>query len=222
LELPGTAQAELVVCDQTIDITYLPTEEGWLYLAAILDACSRRVVGWAIADHLRTELVLEALDMALRERRPGAGEVLHHRDRGCQYTASAYQRALAAQGLRCSMSRTGNCLDNAMAASFFATLKKELLPAAGWPTKSAARAAIFEWIAVYYTRQRLHSSLGYRTPVSFELSKGHAVAAWRELVYETGPGLTWRSSQNRSEDNARNRPAWTALVGCSWDHAGRA
>jgi len=159
------------------DITYLPTNEGWLYLAAMLDGCSRRVVGWAMADHLRTDLALEALDLALRERRPAANRLIHHSDRGCQYTAAAYQAVLATQGIHCSMSRTGNCLDNAMAESFNATLKKELLPTGGWPTKAAARAAVFEWIAVYYNRQRLHSSLGYRTPVGFEISKGHALAA---------------------------------------------
>jgi putative transposase len=158
------------------DITYLATDEGWLYLAAMLDACSRRVVGWALADHLRTELALEALTMALRERRPSSGELVHHSDRGCQYTAGAYQAVLASHGLRCSMSRTGNCLDNAMAESFNATLKRELLPEGGWPTKAAARAAVFEWIAVFYNRQRLHSSLGYRTPVSFESSKGQGQA----------------------------------------------
>jgi len=153
------------------DITYLPTGEGWLYLAAILDACSHRVVGWALADHLRTELVLEALAMAVRARRPVKETLVHHSDRGCQYTAGAYQTALTAHGIRCSMSRTGNCLDNAMAESFNATLKRELLPDGGWATKAAARAAVFEWIAVFYNRQRLHSSLGYRTPIEFEISK---------------------------------------------------
>src|SRR5712692_11238765 len=142
-------------CVWVTDITYFATGEGWLYLAAMLDACSRRVVGWAMADHLRTELALEALAMALRERRPGAGELVHHSDRGCQYTAGAYQAALAAAGIQCSMSRTGNCLDNAMAESFFATVKRELMPEEGWPTKAAARAAVFEWITVWYNRQRL-------------------------------------------------------------------
>lgn len=159
------------------DITYLATDEGWLYLAALLDGCSRRVVGWALADHLRTELALEALSMAVRERRPARGTLIHHSDRGCQYTADAYQTMLSAQGIRCSMSRTGNCLDNAMAESFNATLKRELLPAGGWPTKTAARAAVFEWITVFYNRQRLHSSLGYRAPVGFETAKEQAQAA---------------------------------------------
>jgi putative transposase len=150
------------------DITYLPTEEGWLYLAALLDACSRRIVGWALADHLRTELALEALDMALKLRRPPAGALVHHSDRGCQYTALSYQEVLQTHNIRCSMSRTGNCLDNALAESFFASLKRELLPEQPWPTKQAARAAVFEWLAVFYNRQRRHSSLGYRTPAEFE------------------------------------------------------
>jgi transposase InsO family protein len=153
------------------DLTYLRTAEGWLYLAAILDAHSRRVVGWAMADHLRTELALEALAMALSARRPSSGELVHHSDRGSQYTAAAYQAQLRAHGIRCSMSRKGDCLDNAMAESFFATLKRELMPADGWVTKAVARAAVFEWIAVYYNRQRRHSSIGYRTPVEFEGSK---------------------------------------------------
>jgi putative transposase len=150
------------------DITYLPTEEGWLYLAALLDACSRRVIGWAMAAHLRTELALEALEMAIQARRPADGEVVHHSDRGCQYTAKAYQEVLTTHSIRCSMSRKGNCLDNAVAESFFATLKRELLPEGPWPTRQAARAAVFEWLAVFYNRQRRHSHLDYRTPVEFE------------------------------------------------------
>jgi putative transposase len=159
------------------DLTYLWTAEGWLYLAAMLDASSRRVVGWAIADHMRVELALAALKMAITARRPQHGELVHHSDRGSQYTAGAYQAVLTAHGIRCSMSRKGNCWDNAMAESFFATLKRELIPEAGWPTKAAARAAVFEWIAVYYNRQRRHSSIGYRTPVEFETSKERIRAA---------------------------------------------
>jgi putative transposase len=159
------------------DLTYLRTAEGWLYLAAMLDVHSRRVVGWAMADHMRTELALEALEMALKARRPRSGELVHHSDRGSQYTAGAYQAVLAAHGIRCSMSRRGDCLDNAMAESFFATLKRELMPEDGWTTKEEARAAVFEWIAVYYNRQRRHSSIGYRTPVEFEDSKELSQAA---------------------------------------------
>ncbi len=150
------------------DITYVPTEEGWLYVAVLLDACSRRVVGWAMADHLRTELALDALRMALTARRPAGGELVHHTDRGCQYTADRYQTVLTAHGVTCSMSRTGNCLDNAMAESFFATLKSELIDRQVWPTRRAARQAIFEWLEVFYNRQRRHSALGYLSPAAFE------------------------------------------------------
>jgi transposase InsO family protein len=149
------------------DITYLATAEGWLYLAVLIDAHSRRVVGWAMADHLRTELALDALAMAFRTRRPG-GRLIHHTDRGSQYTAAAYQARLAACGITCSMSRAGQCLDNAMAESFFATLKTEFADAQRWSTRAAARTAIFEWIEVFYNRQRAHSALAYQSPTSFE------------------------------------------------------
>jgi len=132
-----------------------------------VDVYSRRVIGWAMADHLRTELALDALRMALRARRPGAG-LVHHTDRGCQYTAAAYQARLAEPAVTVSMSRAGECLDNAMAERFFATLKTELVDARGWPTRTAARTAIFAWIEVFYNRQRHHSVLTYRPPVTFE------------------------------------------------------
>jgi putative transposase len=149
------------------DLTYIPTQDGWLYLAVLLDACSRRVVGWAMADHLRTELAAEALALALGRRRPSAS-VTHHTDRGSQYTAAAYQQVLAAQGMTVSMSRAGDCYDNALAESFFATLKAELSDRQSWPTRQAARQAIFEWIEVFYNRQRLHSALGYCPPATYE------------------------------------------------------
>jgi putative transposase len=149
------------------DITFVPTAEGWLYLAILLDAHSRRVVGRAMADHLRTELALDALAMALRVRRPPPG-LVHHTDRGCQYTAEIYQGALARCGLVCSMSRAGECLDNAMAESFFSTLKTELADRQVWPSRAAARTAIFEWLEVWYNRQRRHSALAYLSPVAFE------------------------------------------------------
>jgi len=151
------------------DITYVPTWEGWLSVAVLLDACSRRVVGWAMADHVRTELALEALAMALQARRPAAG-LVHHTDRGCQYTAHAYQSLLASHGIAASMSRAGDCYDNAMAESFFATLKAELIDTRPWPTRRAARQAIFEWLEVFYNRQRSHSALDYQSPVAFELA----------------------------------------------------
>ena len=151
------------------DITYVATWEGWLYLAVLLDAHSRRVVGWAMADHLRTELPLDALRMALAARHPALG-LIHYTDRGCQYTAGGYREALAARGIVISMSRPGDCYDNAMAESFFATLKAELIDTRPWPTRRAARQAIFEWIEVWYNRQRTHSALAYRSPLAFELA----------------------------------------------------
>jgi putative transposase len=159
------------------DITYLPTGEGWLYLACLVDLYSRRVVGWALADHLRTELALEALHLALGQRRPVAGELVHHTDRGCQYTAQAYRAILAEHGITASMSRVGNCYDNALAESFNATIKGELVARAHWATRQEARTAVFEWITVFYNRQRRHSSLGYRTPVEFETSTAAQQAA---------------------------------------------
>ena len=149
------------------DITYVATHEGWLYLAVLLDAYSRRIVGWAMADHLRAELALDALAMALRARRPPPG-LVHHTDRGCQYTAAMYRATLADRGITVSMSRSGQCLDNAVAESFFATLKAELVDTRAWPTRAAARLAIFEWIEVWYNRRRRHSTLGYLTPVAHE------------------------------------------------------
>lgn len=149
------------------DITFVPTGEGRPYLAILLDAHSRRVVGWAMADHLRAELALDALAMALRARRPTSG-LVHHTDWGSQYTAAAYQQALARRGLICSMSRSGECLDNARAESFFAALKAELVETRDWPTRAAARMAIFEWVEVFYNRQRAHSALAYHAPATFE------------------------------------------------------
>jgi len=156
----------------------VPTREGWLYLASILDCHSRRVAGWAMADHLRTELALGALTMALQRRRPARGQLIHHSDRGCQYTASAYQAVLREHGITASMSRSGEPLDNAVAESFFATLKAELVNDRIWETREQAAQAIFEWIEVFYNRQRLHSSLGNRAPAQFEESeRAEAVAS---------------------------------------------
>jgi len=149
------------------DITFVPTREGWLYRAVLLDVYSRRVIGWAMADHLRAELALDALAMALQTRRPPPG-LVHHTDRGGQYTAAAYQDALAARGLVCSMSRAGECLDNAMAESFFSTLKAELIDTRSWATRAAARSAIFEWLEIWYNRRRRHSALAYRSPIAHE------------------------------------------------------
>ncbi len=149
------------------DITYVWTEQGWLYLAVVMDLFSRRVVGWSMAEHLRTELVLGALHMALGQRVPSR-DLTHHSDRGCQYASQAYRDVLAEHGIQCSMSRKANCWDNAVAESFFGTLKTELVHRTRWKTRLAARTAIFEYIEVFYNRQRRHSHLGYLSPVEYE------------------------------------------------------
>jgi putative transposase len=149
------------------DITYIPTEEGWLYLATVIDIASRRVVGWATADHLRTELVVDALRAACRSRRPD-GPVIFHSDRGCQYTSREFAELAGEFGVRLSVGRTGQCWDNALAESFFATLKRELIGDRPWPSRAAVRTAIFEWIESWYNTRRLHSSLGYRSPAEYE------------------------------------------------------
>jgi transposase InsO family protein len=150
------------------DITYVATaDDGWLYVAAVMDLCSRRIVGWAMADHLRTELCLDALAMALAGRRPGPG-LLHHSDRGVQYTCGDYRAALAAAGVTCSMSRTADCYDNAAMESFWATLKRELVDGADYATHDQARRSIFEYVEVFYNRTRRHSALGHVSPEQFE------------------------------------------------------
>lgn len=150
------------------DITYISTREGWLYLAAILDLFSRRVVGWAMGACIDRQLTLDALEMALRARRPSEG-LLHHSDRGSQYASADYQAALKNRGVECSMSRKGNCWDNAVAESFFATLKTELVHLADWRTRAEAKSAIFEFMEVFYNGERLHSHLGYLSPMEYEL-----------------------------------------------------
>jgi len=154
------------------DITYVSTEEGWLYVAGILDAYSRRIVGWAMSDNLGTELPLNALKMALHQRRPGPG-LLHHSDRGCQYASDRYRDQLAGATLIPSMSRSGNCYDNAMMESFWASLKRELVHRPCFATRAEAYRAIFEYIEVFYNRERLHSSLGYQAPVDFETMRNY-------------------------------------------------
>lgn len=158
------------------DITYIRTGEGWLYLAVVLDADSRRVVGWAMADHLRTELVLNALDMALRRRRPPAG-LVHHSDHGTQYAALGFGRRLRQAGLVASMGTVGDSYDNAVAESFFATLKGELVDRQPWPSRARARLAIFEYVECWYNRRRRHSTLNYRTPADYERTYQHPEAA---------------------------------------------
>jgi transposase InsO family protein len=153
-----------------VDITCVWTRrDGWLYLAAVMDLCSRRIVGWSMADHLRAELCVDALAMAVVQRRPDAG-LLHHGDRGVQYACDAYQSLLEKQGIACSMSRTGNCYDNAAMESFFSTMKREEVYQKDYATHADARAALFEYIEAFYNRERRHSALGYKSPVEFEAS----------------------------------------------------
>jgi putative transposase len=151
----------------TCDITYLWTAEGWLYLAVVMDLFSRRIVGWSMMEHLKSDLVSQALIMAIQRRRPGDG-LLHHSDRGVQYACRDYQSLLIEHGITCSMSRTGNCYDNAVAESFFGALKTEHVHHERFGTRAAAQASLFEWIEVFYNRQRRHSSLGYLSPEAFE------------------------------------------------------
>jgi transposase InsO family protein len=149
------------------DITYLWTTEGWLYLAVILDLFSRAIVGWALSAQITRQLPLQALTMALGRRRPPRG-LLHHSDRGSQYASGDYQRVLTTHGIVGSMSRRGNCWDNAVAESFFATLKVELAHEAHWATRAQAHAEVFEYLEGFYNGQRRHSALGYLSPVAFE------------------------------------------------------
>jgi transposase InsO family protein len=150
------------------DITYVPTGQGWLYLAGVLDCFSRKLVGWAMADHMETDLVSDALTMALQHRRPAGQKLLHHSDRGVQYASDDYQHLLTRQGIAVSMSGRGDCYDNAMMESFWATLKTELVHQQHYATREQAKGSIFEYVEVFYNRKRLHSSLGYKSPESFE------------------------------------------------------
>jgi len=150
------------------DLSYIWTREGWLYLAVVLDLFSRQVVGWAMDEEMPQELTLAALDMALKRRRPLPG-LMHHSDRGSQYAAGAYRKRLAEHGIVCSMSRKGNCWDNAPMESFFHTLKTELVHHRDYQTRDEARRDIFEFIEIFYNRQRSHSTLGYLSPAQFEV-----------------------------------------------------
>jgi putative transposase len=149
------------------DITYIPTWEGWLYLAAVEDLYSRQIVGWSMGEHLGSRLVVDALEMAVSRRLPGEGLVAHS-DRGSQYASEHYQRLLEQHGIRCSMSRRGDCWDNAPMESFFASLKKELIHHEEYRTRVEARASVFEYIEVFYHRMRRHSALGYLSPLEYE------------------------------------------------------
>jgi putative transposase len=149
------------------DITYIPTDQGWLYLSAIIDLCSRKIVGWSTADHLKAELATDALHQAIRRRQPAPG-LLHHSDRGVQYACGDYRNLLDDHGLARSMSRSGNCYDNAVMESFFKTLKAELVCHQHYASHEQARQSLFEYIEIFYNRQRLHSALDYQSAEGYE------------------------------------------------------
>lgn len=149
------------------DITYIATWEGWAYLATVIDLASRRVVGWALADHMRTELISNALLMAFGQRRPPAGAIFHS-DRGCQYTSRDFRQLAQDHGIVLSLGRKGTCWDNAVAESFFASIKRELIDRRPWPTIAGLHRAVFDWVEGWYNTRRLHSSLGYLSPAQYE------------------------------------------------------
>ena len=161
------------------DITYIHTMRGWAYLATVIDGYSRRVIGWAVAGHMREELVLDAMTMAIGRRRPEIGQVTMHTDRGCQYTGARFRELCLSSGILPSVGHTGICFDNAAAESFNATLKKELINLHVWKDQRTVGHEIFEYIEVYYNRQRIQKELGYLTPVEYELGidLGMAIAA---------------------------------------------
>ena len=159
------------------DITYLPTAEGWVYLAVVLDLFSRKVVGWALSNSLATELVSAALRQAVETRRPTCKHLLHHSDRGCQYTSDAYQQTLRTLGIQCSMSRTGCCYDNAVMERFFWSLKHEWTNHERFHNLEEARLSVFRYIETFYNSQRLHQTLGYLSPKQFEAVHAPATAA---------------------------------------------
>ena len=159
------------------DITYLFTAQGWVYLAVVLDLFSRKVVGWAMSDSLATELVSEALRQAIESRRPVGKNLLHHSDRGCQYTSDAYQQTLRTLGIECSMSRTGECYDNAVMERFFWSLKHEWTKHEMFDDLEAARLSVFKYIETFYNPVRLHQTLGYKSPDQFEADHAPVLAA---------------------------------------------
>jgi len=162
------------------DITYLPTREGWLFLAVVLDAFSRRIVGWSMRDDLKSELVVDALAMAVTRRKPPIG-VVHHSDRGSQYTSLAFGTTLRESGLVASMGRRGDAYDNAACESVISTIKNELVKRRGWTSRDQARLAVFSYIETFYNPRRRHSALGYHSPIEYEnmtqQTPGNAVAA---------------------------------------------
>jgi transposase InsO family protein len=178
------------------DVTYLRTWEGWLYLAAVQDAYSRRIVGWAMADHMRSELVVDALKMAVQRRRPPAG-LIHHSDQGSQYVSLAFGQAARDAGIARSMGSRGDCYDNAVAETFFATLKKELVHRRSWPTRRELTSEAFEYIEGFYNRTRRHSRLGMLSPADFEAGQAAlACAGAREKAVHNPSGYTQHDDDN--------------------------
>jgi transposase InsO family protein len=164
--------AELPNQKWCVDITYVPTDQGTLYLAAVIDLCSRKIVGWSMADHMRTTLCTDALAMALLHRKPSEG-LIHHSDRGVQYACEDYQDLLSRRGMQCSMSRVGNCYDNAVMESFWGSYKQELVyqqPNSRFASHEQAKRQSFKYIEIFYNRKRRHSSIGYQSPEHFEAS----------------------------------------------------
>ena len=161
------------------DITYIGTQEGWLYLAAVLDLFSRQIIGWSMSKRMTDELSRSALQMAVRKRLPASSKLMHHSDRGSQYTSATYQDLLEGYGIKVSMSGTGNCYDNAPMESFFSLLKTELVHHQRYMTRQEARTSIFDYIEVFYNRQRIHSAIDYQTPVEYE-------SLWRDSAGQTG------------------------------------
>ncbi|MCL4162939.1 UNVERIFIED_CONTAM: hypothetical protein GTU68_031657 [Idotea baltica] len=183
------------------DITYIPTRAGFLYLAVVLDVWSRRIVGWCMRPHLRTELVLEALNMALEQRRPST--VIHHSDQGTQYTSIAFGKRCKIAGVRPSTGSVGDCYDNAMCESFFATLECELIDRSTFRTRQDARSAVFEFIECFYNRYRRHSALGQRSPMQFEHEEDPACGKAAEILWEIvvpGSGATTAAFGEISEN----------------------
>ena len=181
------------------DITYIRTAEGWLYLAVVIDLCSRKIVGWATSDSLAAKLCVRALERAVEQRRPRQ-TVLHHSDRGVQYACDDYQGLLARHGLQPSMSRRGNCYDNAVTESFFGTLKTELVYHERYATREAARQSLFEYIEVFYNRRRRHSALGYLSPAEYENQLPAGAQAFRRTLADT---VLTESSAPEHRDHAR-------------------
>jgi putative transposase len=194
IRVPGVRVADDLVARQftpaapnvlwVADITYLRTWEGWLYLAAVQDAFSRRIVGWAMADHMRSELVVDALQMALARRKPGPG-LIHHSDQGSQFVSLAFGQRARDAGIAVSMGSRGDCYDNAVAESFFATLKKELVRRRTWPTRRELIGEVFDYIEAFYNPTRRHSTLGYLSPAQFELRASRSDIKTMRLRTET-------------------------------------